>query len=231
MSKLIKFIPNVKPGLEEYLKYVDIPKPSSKFIPEWWKDQELLTNSKEINAIPQFSFKACVPFLDSLMMGYMIHTQQDINVSYVDNAPFLQWKTEPSPLVFREDAQNLPIPAGHSTSHFAWVFTCGIEMPPGYSLLITHPLNRFDLPFTTLSGIIDQGNPWGGQFTFWMKDGFTGVIPKGTPIAQIIPFKRENWKSEKADYLIELAKKRSYESNTIFGGYYKKFLHKKKKFE
>jgi hypothetical protein len=29
---------------------------------------------------------------------------------------------------------------------------------------------------------------------FRMKNGWTGVIPAGTPIAQIIPFKRENWK-------------------------------------
>jgi hypothetical protein len=231
MSKLIKFIPNVRPGLEEYLKYVDIPKPSKQFIPEWWKSQELTTNGKDINSIPKFSFKACVPFLDSLTMGYMIYTQQDIHVSYVDESPFLRWKMEPAPVILREDSQNLPVPEGHNNSHFAWVFNCAIEMPPGYSVLITHPLNRFDLPFTTLSGIVDQGNPWGGQFTFWIKDRFTGIIPKGTPLAQIIPFKRENWKSEKADHLISLAQKKSYESNTVFGGYYKKFLHKKKKFE
>ena len=231
MSKLIKFIPNVKPGLEKYLKYVETPKPSKNFIPEWWKSQNLLTNNEEVNTIPQFSFKACIPFLDSLMMGYMIYTQQDIVVSSKNNTPFLQWKVDPSPVIFREDNQNLPIPAGHSPNHFAWVFTCGIQMPSGYSLLITHPLNRFDLPFTTLSGIIDQGNPYGGQFTFWIREGFTGLIPKGTPIAQIIPFKRENWKSERADYLIDLAQKQSYENNTVLGGYYKKFLHKKKKFE
>ena len=30
-----------------------------------------------------------------------------------------------------------------------------IETPPGYSMLITHPFNRPDLPFTTLTGLVD----------------------------------------------------------------------------
>ena len=30
-----------------------------------------------------------------------------------------------------------------------------IEAPPGYSLLFTHPVNRTDLPFTTLTGLVD----------------------------------------------------------------------------
>ena len=32
-----------------------------------------------------------------------------------------------------------------------WTF----EMPAGYSLLITHPFNRHDLPFVTLTGLVD----------------------------------------------------------------------------
>ena len=31
---------------------------------------------------------------------------------------------------------------------------------------------------------------------FFIKEGWTGVIPAGTPYAQMIPFLRENWKSE-----------------------------------
>ena len=30
----------------------------------------------------------------------------------------------------------------------------------------------------------------------WIKQGFEGVIEKGTPMFQIIPFKREDWKAE-----------------------------------
>ena len=30
-----------------------------------------------------------------------------------------------------------------------------VEPPPGYSLLVTHPMNRPELPFTTLTGLVD----------------------------------------------------------------------------
>src|SRR5215472_2332366 len=34
---------------------------------------------------------------------------------------------------------------------FSWDF----ETPPGYSLLCTHPINRTDLPFRTVTGLVD----------------------------------------------------------------------------
>jgi hypothetical protein len=228
MSKLIKFIPHVVN--DEDLPYAKVPIPSSNFMPDWWKKQklELFTDKISFNNL---SFKACVPFLDSLISGYMIYTDQDIVVTLDSGVPLLTWQGSPEPLLFRPEHQELPIPEGHSSSHFAWRINFGIELPKGYSVLITHPLNRFDLPFTTVSGIIDQGVPWGGNFTFWIKNNFEGIIPKGTPFAQIIPFKTENWKSEKSDNLSEYAKKMHHEKLTIFSGYYKKFIHRKKKFE
>jgi hypothetical protein len=231
VSKLIKFIPSINPGLEKLLKYVEIPKPASKFIPQWWKDQSLKRDENDPRYFDNFSFKACVPFLDSLTTGYMMYTQQDIYVNYIDGLPFVEWGQEPEPLVSRDDKQNLPVPAGHSSVHFAWNFLCGIELPKGYSVLVTHPLNRFDLPFTTVSGIIDQGVPWSGSFTFWLKEGFLGLIPQGTPIAQIIPFKRDDWKSERADYLIQKSIDKKYEHQKFASGHYKKFFHKRKRFE
>ena len=61
--------------------------------------------------------------------------------------------------------------------------------------MITHPLNRNDLPFITISGIVD-GNfaiSADGNVPFYIKNNFEGIIPQGTPIAQLIPFYRQNW--------------------------------------
>jgi hypothetical protein len=30
----------------------------------------------------------------------------------------------------------------------------------------------------------------------WIREGFEGIIEKGTPLVQITPFKRDNWESE-----------------------------------
>jgi hypothetical protein len=228
MSKTIKFIPFT--SNDDDLKYVEIPKPAKNFIPDWWKEEELSVNNQN-DLFDNLSFKACVPFLDSLTSGYMVYTSQDILVKIENEKPFMFWQTSPTPVIVRERKENLPVPIGHDETHFAWNLHYGFEIPKGYSLLITHPLNRFDLPFTSVSGIVDDSVQWAGRFTFWLKKDFQGVIPKGTPIAQIIPFKRDSWKSERADYLIEYAKIKAHEKSTIFSGYYKKFIHKKKSFK
>jgi hypothetical protein len=71
-----------------------------------------------------------------------------------------------------------------------------IESPPGYSLLITHPVNRQDLPFTTLTGLVDTDRYKDNFINFparWRDPAFNGVLPKGTPIAQCLPVKRAIW--------------------------------------
>ena len=58
-------------------------------------------------------------------------------------------------------------------------------------------MNRFDLPFINTQGIIDNDKVnLSGSLPFFVREGFTGVIPKGTPFVQIFPFKRESWEHE-----------------------------------
>ena len=70
-------------------------------------------------------------------------------------------------------------------------------------MFFTHPVNRFDLPFTTLSGLVDcdryQDN-WVHFPAHWHDKNFTGVLPRGTPVAQCVPVKREKWVAETAAF-------------------------------
>src|SRR5262249_784850 len=71
-----------------------------------------------------------------------------------------------------------------------------IEVPPGFSLLITHPINRHDLPFTTLTGLVDCDRYIDNFINFparWSDPAFEGVLPRGTPFAQCIPVKGQSW--------------------------------------
>lgn len=234
MSKKIGFIPFLYDQQDKTLdKYLETPKPVKKFIPNWYRDQELLMVDNKNYGGNNLSFKACVPFLDSLSMGYCLTTHQDITVLKINNGKDLdvRWNVGPVPIVFRESTQSLPIPAGHLPIHCAWFSNFGFMLPKGYSLLVTHPLNRFDLPFTTVSGIIDDEMPWAGQFSFWWKDNFEGIIPKDTPFAQLIPFKREDWISERRDDLKDYAEEKSHSRGRIAYGFYKKYMHKKKSFK
>jgi len=62
--------------------------------------------------------------------------------------------------------------------------------------LFTHPFNRFDLPFTTLTGLVDcdrYHDNWIHFPAHWHDIDFSGVLPKGTPVAQCVPVRRDNW--------------------------------------
>jgi hypothetical protein len=103
-----------------------------------------------------------------------------------------------SPMSFHPEGQVAGTPfheAGRIAVKFHNFWT--IEAPDGYSILFTHPINRRDLPFTTLTGIVDCDRYVDNRIHFpahWHDASFNGVLPKGTPIVQCIPFKRDSWK-------------------------------------
>jgi hypothetical protein len=102
-----------------------------------------------------------------------------------------------SPIGFHDPAQVAGTPLFDGDRfvikfHNLWT----IEAPEGYSLLFTHPVNRFDLPFTTLTGIVDcdaYHDAWINFPAHWLDAAFEGVLPRGTPVAQCLPVKRETW--------------------------------------
>lgn len=184
------------------------PVPAKRVIPEWYRKSE--TTFKDENGIESSGLKRCVPYLDSLMSGYMLVTPVDIFVSKGENGELsIRWN---SPEVFKdfigerpkELGELMPRPEGHMPNHLAWRGFWGFKTPKGWSLLVTHPLNRFDLPFTTTSGIMDADNySTSGNLPFFIREDFTGIIPAGTPIAQLIPIKRASWTSIQNDKGLE----------------------------
>ena len=102
-----------------------------------------------------------------------------------------------SPIAFHDPSQIVGAPF-LDEDRFIIKFNCfwNIEAPPGYSLLFTHPVNRADLPFTTLTGLVDCDTFHHSPLSFparWHDVEFNGVLPKGTPVAQCLPVKRESW--------------------------------------
>jgi len=72
-----------------------------------------------------------------------------------------------------------------------------VETPGGYSCLFTPPLNNEDSPIIPFSGIVDTDSYSAPvNFPFQLKEGFRGLIPAGTPLIQVLPFKRESWKMQ-----------------------------------
>jgi hypothetical protein len=206
--KKISFSPATKNAKFLY----NIPKPSIRSIPDWYKKQKLFSNeqndilvSRKNNSLG--TYKLCLPFIDSLTSGYMIKLEADILVKNMstDNsyAPHIEWDVTEPMLDFQNSAVigNYPVPIGYSKNLFRWYHDWIIKTPKNYSIWITHPSHRHDLPFFTINGFVDTDKFQSHLLMpFFIKDGFEGIIEKGTPIAQIIPIKRNIWLSVKKRY-------------------------------
>lgn len=175
------------------------PITAKSLIPQWYKDAEATWNDSKGESNP--GLKSCIPVLDALVSGYFLLTSVNIYIK----------KDEKNNILIEYDDENInniqviqerpselgatiPRPAGHLQNHLVWTSNWSWKTPRGYSILITHPLNGWHLPFTTMSAIVDSDKFHGpGNVPFFLKENFEGIIPKGTPYAQVIPIKRKKW--------------------------------------
>jgi hypothetical protein len=192
------FVENTLPPIEAYKK-----------IPDWYKDLASYRSGSSNNIKylcpvndrgqdgSDVSTKLCTPFIDAMVSGYIQPLSEDVNVSVDENEkPSLEWSSTLQIIDVRPSV-DLAIPQDCYPIHFGWKMAWHYETPPGYSVLITHPFNRFDLPFYVPSGIVDS-DIWGLPvfLPFFLKRGFEGIIEKGTPQFQMIPIKRDKWELE-----------------------------------
>lgn len=175
-----------KEGQDNLESFVSAPIPAKLLIPKWYKD---------IKPTNEISLKHCLPFFDALSAGYIQTTWAEMSITKNNNGLDVSINGNVELCNIR-DKPNLSITDEFYQKEFIWRRHWISKLPKGYSLLITHPLNRLDLPFMTVSAIVDSDNFYHrsyGNIPFYLKKDFQGVIPKGTPMYQIIPFKRDNW--------------------------------------
>ena len=205
-------------------------------IPDWYKDMKKFNGGK-----PQFyphktvGIKECAPFLDALTLGYSIPLASDMLVEQIDEEPRLTWLTADTKnlVTLRKNHENekIPVPPGFSLTKFSWETRVAIDIPAGYSIIVTQPFNRADLPFHTLTGVVDGPMILApGSLSFYLREGFEGLIPEGTPIAQVIPFRREDWKSEVKSGLVDKAMIQKNKSVSRLLGWYKQNVWQKKSY-
>lgn len=237
--KEITFIPSTP----DYEGRLTPPKPASNNIPEWYKSLAKFDKSNSEKTLYPVNFigsdgaavatKQCPPFLDAMTAGYHYILDDDLHVDIDDDGkPILWWEGDVM-IVDHRPTIELPVPENHHPIHYGFKMAWYYETPPGHSVLITHPMNRYDLPFTVQSGIVES-DIWGLPVfvAFFLKRGFRGVIPKGTPLFQIIPFKRDNWQM-RVDSEISTIEKHTFAAEkrrTRVHGYYKWFAWRKKVF-
>lgn len=215
--------------------YPNIVTPAKNSMPEWYKKIPKWKNNKifEIDKGFNLSVKQCMPFLDSFTTGYTVVLPNDLYITDDNGLPYVSWKDAEFPPSWRNEVADLNlVPSNHYPMEYIWKTGAAITVPIGYSMLFTHPLNRHDLPFTTLTGIVDGGLVMyqEGSIPFYIKKGFEGIIPQGTPIIQIIPFRQENWSSKITKGLLKKGQQNNSKTNALINGWYKKTFWTRKNY-
>jgi hypothetical protein len=228
----------IKFYFDDEFETCELPTPAKNNLPEWYKKAVPYTKGQKFH--PQKSgptIKSCLPFADSMLTGYTLKLWTDLyaHKDSVTGEHYFTWNNSSEFIKKRtaDGVQGFPPPPGYDPQPLAFKNSLMIETPPGYSVLITHPLNRFDSPIICLSGIVDTDiHPlFPGYYPFYIKKDFDGLIERGTPLLQIIPFKRDTWQSEKSLDMSIKAKLSQKDRTTIFNGWYRKNGWSKKKYD
>lgn len=219
------------------------PKPATEYIPEWYKNAKsyFAPDGKkrplmegEVPHSVGATIKRCMPLWDMMTAGYIIETPYDIYVHQRVDGPYYQWVTEPA-IAFQpeEQLQSHPaFPKGQLGVRI--IHPWSIKTPKGWSILIMNPTHRPQTPISILPGIVDTDNyslPF-NMFIILNDPNFEGMIPAGTPFAQVIPFKRESWISKLGGEK-ERQKFRTDDRKltTVFFDRYKKFWWNRKEYK
>lgn len=219
-------------------EFLEKPKPAKHYIPEWYKESDAFIGGK-LNFYNGYNpdIKLCMPYFDTLTSGYIIELYQDMYVSINSGGVQSIDVAEVGPLGIPADKQksdigsNIPRPFHYSKNMWTWNMPWSVTTPNGYSTMFVHPLNRYDLPFISTSGIVDTDKfALSGNLPFFIQEDFEGIIPKGTPIIQLIPIKRDIWNSKSNKYDDIETSKLKFLMRSVMSGAYKKLFWQRKEY-
>jgi hypothetical protein len=201
---------------------IHLPEPIIKSMPDWYKKSSISLHDKdnlrnvthsdskknEINTQgiksmeTDFTIKKCMPIFDAMTLAYVIKLPSDITAYKIkyDTGTHIAFEWNPvGPVMSHgiEQASEYPIGNIHKSGIPKFINPWIIRTPPGYSCLFLPPMHR-DAPFAILPGVVDTDTfTHAVNFPFVMTDpNFEGKIEGGTPIVQVIPFKRDTFEHE-----------------------------------
>lgn len=222
------------------------PTPASKQIPEWYKKQDAYFQDETELLRKGFSastIKKCMPLFDGISAGYIIYMPCDVFID-TTNPEKIEWSI-PATLnfikkdlvSFHSEEQTSGYPKDASRYHkdiFRIMPFWAVGTEDGYSSLFIHPIHRDPLPFKMFDAIVDTDKFISdGHLSMLIQKDFKGVIEKGTPLIQVIPFKRDSFEME----LVygkdseSVFKNQRFFIRSKFKHAYKNFLRSKKEYK
>jgi hypothetical protein len=186
------------------------PVPARSYLPDWFRKLPAVTPDMVSTTDTGLTVKRCMPFLDAMTTGWIITLPATLRMEIADGGKTVNtgWDFD-RPLTSNHGMHQVKgNPHGHLPPckfHNFWT----IITPPGWSCLFINPLNRPNGLFEVAAGVVDTDtyrSPVHFPFFATGPDGLH-VIAKGSPIVQVIPFRRDAAEIE-ADIRAERADER-----------------------
>lgn len=177
------------PGLGE-IKDLQ-PQPANKFIPSWFKHVP----------VEPGTVRQCPSFPEYFSSGYIIPAWCDMNIKFISETNSWSWSTPTAQfqIEYHSNDQMLDYVSTNitgQTGHFILklISPWRIITPKGYSVYQLPVTYHFHKDFTILPGVIrtDIHHGINQQMLIHSVDKEI-FIPRGTPLVQYIPFKRNKF--------------------------------------
>ncbi|MCF6120384.1 DUF6065 family protein [Mesorhizobium muleiense] len=206
------------------------PVAAKTVLPDWFRKLPPVDAQQASATNNGLTVKRCMPFLDAMTTGWILPLAATVRLEVKDGGSAVDAGWEFDRVMVsnhgaHQVAGNPKEPAPPCKFHNYW----SIRTPPGWSCLFLPPLNRPAQPFECVAGIVDTDTYAAHiHFPFFATapDGLY-VIEKGTPLVQVIPFRREDaaLKAEiQAETGAEATEREAVYRNTIASeGWYRKW--------
>lgn len=164
-------------------------------LPDWFRQLPAVSETHVSPTNSGLTVKRCMPFLDAMATGWVIGLAASVRMEISDGGRTVDcgWdfdRTLVSNHASHQVAGNPREPLPPCKFHNYWT----IRTPPGWSCLFVPPLNRPNGVFEVVAGVVDTDTYQSEiHFPFFAtgQDGLH-MLERGTPIVQVIPFRRES---------------------------------------
>jgi Family of unknown function (DUF6065) len=170
------------------------PVPAKVHLPEWFRKLPAVDQTHVSATDNGLTIKRCMPFLDAMTTGWIIPLAATVRLDIRDGGKTVDagWEFDKVMVSNHNSYQaagNPLEPRPLCKFHNYWT----VVTPPGWSCLFVPALNRAGAIFETLSGVVDTDTYQSLIHFPFVATGADGVhvLEKGTPIVQVIPFRRD----------------------------------------
>jgi len=184
------------------MAYTPAVVPALRALPDWYKEMPVQAPDK-----PPWepgTVKACMPFFDAMTQGYIMPIWADLHVACINGeTPTFTWAAGGKPQIEGHQSTQLEgfplIEKSYADLAYKFLSPWIIRTPKGYSSLFTAPVNQENNEFKIISAVVATDEYFQHihfPFIWTAPKEWEGVLKQGSPLVQIIPFKRVDFEHE-----------------------------------